>query len=50
MARTIYDITEADEIGWPLHPLNGREHDHYAGGKPDECPACRPVEEREAAE
>lgn len=42
MTQPWYDaITEADEVGWPMHALNGRELDHYAGGKPDECPRCR---------
>jgi hypothetical protein len=37
----IYSVTEADEIGWPLHFVNGRA-DHYAGGKPATCPDCDP--------
>lgn len=36
----MYDISEQDEQGWALHALNGRTLDHYAGGKPAECPKC----------
>ena len=37
-AATDDDPGEAAEP--PLHDLNGREADHYAGGRPDDCPRC----------
>lgn len=40
MTSAAYAVSESDEIGWPLHGLNGRENDHYAGGKPGSCNDC----------
>ncbi len=34
------DPGEANEPA--LHDLDGREADHYAGGKPATCPDCAP--------
>ena len=39
MTGSIYDVSEADEIGWPLHYVNNHP-DHYAGGKPATCMFC----------
>ena len=41
------DPGEANEP--PPHDLHGREADHYAGGKPDECPLCAETAQTEQA-